>query len=599
CGSALTAPAIGDPQPEPRGTPRPLDERKLATVLFADVVGLTSLAERTDPELVARIVDAAFKDLGDVVNEHGGTIDKYMGDSVMAVFGVPVAHDDDAERAVAAALAIKHLGGDLVFSIGINSGEVMSTSVGRGDVTVIGDTVNVAARFEKAAAPGEVLCGRLTTELAGESVVFRPRQPVLLKGKSGPVEVWEAVSLRERWARQAGDDVPLVGRGTELAFLEAQWRRARDDGQQSLLILCGEAGSGKTRLLNEIERAVGPESIVVRSAYPGYGAMGGARIAGEIIAQLGTSRDPEVDARVRSVTGEIDDSLKSIDPPALHQEQVWAFGRLIKEKAKDEVLVIMIDDMHRGDDLTLELLAEVDSRLSNISMLTVLAGRTDPGEWLQRFQTATTLRLSPLGHAEATALADGFVKDRPLTAGASDLLVELSGGNPLYLRELVSMARARGMLVEDGGRFRLESHTGIPATLQALLAARLDALDPAQKQVIQLTSVLGEATAEQIVDLGASGASVILEQLVASGLLARGPGERYRAADSLMREVAYEMLPRNVRGQLHRRSADLVTRPEDRARHLGQAARYLDGDESVSTEAAEALEEVGQAFIEA
>ena len=163
-----------------------VEERKLATVLFADVVGFTSFAERTDPEVVARIVDAAFRQLAEVVTEHGGTVDKYMGDSMMAVFGVPVAHDDDAERAVAAGLAVRALGGDLAFSIGINSGEVMATTVGHaGDVTVIGDTVNVAARLEKVAAPGEVLCGRLTAELAGRGVWFRERRAGAAQGQAG------------------------------------------------------------------------------------------------------------------------------------------------------------------------------------------------------------------------------------------------------------------------------------------------------------------------------------------------------------------------------------------------------------------------------
>ena len=161
CGAGLDGTAA-------RSATVAVEERKLATVLFADVVGFTSLAERTDPEVVARLVDTAFRELGDIVAQHGGTVDKYMGDSVMAVFGVPLAHDDDAERAVAAAMAMRHLGGDLVFSIGVNSGEVMAKAVGGGGgVTVIGDTVNVAARLEKAAGPGEVLCGRLTTELTG------------------------------------------------------------------------------------------------------------------------------------------------------------------------------------------------------------------------------------------------------------------------------------------------------------------------------------------------------------------------------------------------------------------------------------------------
>ncbi|HEV8063970.1 MAG TPA: adenylate/guanylate cyclase domain-containing protein, partial [Acidimicrobiales bacterium] len=174
CGLALDGAAAAEAGPA-------VEERKLATVLFADVVGFTSLAERTDHEIVARMVDAAFRQLGEVVAQHGGVVDKFMGDSVMAVFGVPVAHDDDAERAVAAALAMRDLGGDLCFSIGVNSGEVMATAIGRaGDYTVIGDTVNVAARLEKTAAPGEVLCGRLTAELARSRVRFHEHQPVVL-----------------------------------------------------------------------------------------------------------------------------------------------------------------------------------------------------------------------------------------------------------------------------------------------------------------------------------------------------------------------------------------------------------------------------------
>src|SRR5207302_4276009 len=157
---------------------------------FADVVGFTSLAERTDPETVARTVDAAFRRLAEVVAEHGGTVDKYMGDSLMAVFGVPQAHDDDAERAVAAGLAMRELGGDLDFSIGVNSGEVMATAVGaEGHVTVIGDTVTVAARLEKAAGPGEVLCGRLTAELAYRRVEFCGCQPVMLWVSRAPGDV--------------------------------------------------------------------------------------------------------------------------------------------------------------------------------------------------------------------------------------------------------------------------------------------------------------------------------------------------------------------------------------------------------------------------
>jgi class 3 adenylate cyclase len=574
-------------------------------VLFADVVGFTSFAERTDPEVVARIVDAAFRQLAEIVSEHGGTVDKYMGDSMMAVFGVPAAHDDDAERAVAAGLAVRALGGDLAFSIGINSGEVMARAVGRsGDVTVIGDTVNVAARLEKVAAPGEVLCGRLTVELAGRAVWFRERQPVLLKGKQEPVGVWEAVGLRPVDVEPATDGPPLVGRDDELAFLTAQWRRVRRDRQPQVVLLCGDAGSGKTRLLNELvlnelvrHAAVG--GTVIRVTYPAYGAMGGARVAADVIRQLGPAGDSAVSARLRSIGGTLDPSLKAIDPAAMAQEQLWAFVRLLQEKGADGPILLIIDDMHHSGDRTLEVLGELTGRLDGVALLTVLAGRTEPGEWLTRFPAATTVRLDPLSRTDAATLAGAFVCDKPLAPEAAQFLVDRASGNPLYLRELVNMARSRGSLVDDGDVYRLTTHAAIPATLQALLAARLDALDPGLKLGLQHVAVVGEAaTVEQVAGLGSGDAATTLRALVEIGLLRHGPDGRYDTLDSLLREVAYETLPHNLRGELHRRAAAMVPGPEERARHLDRAATYLADDETVAAEAVEALVAAAQSFIE-
>jgi len=594
CGSALDDTAVKVSVPS-------VEERKLATVLFADVVGFTSLAERTDPEVVARIVDTAFRELADVVTEHGGTVDKYMGDSMMAVFGVPVAHDDDAERAVAAGLAVRELGGDLAFSIGINSGEVMATAVGRaGDVTVIGDTVNVAARLEKVAAPGEVLCGRLTAELAGRRIWFRERQPVLLKGKQEPVGVWEAVALRPVDAEPTPEGPPLVGRDDELAFLASQWRRVRRDRQPHVALLCGEAGSGKTRVLNELVRVAAADGTVIRATYPAYGSMGGSRVAAEIIRQLGPAGDADVSARLRSIAGELDPSLQAIDPAGIPQEQLWAFVRLLQEKGADGPLLLIIDDMHHSGDRTLELLGELVGRLSNVALLLVLAGRTEPGEWFTRFPAATTVRLGPLSRADAATLAGAFVCDKPLAPEAAEFLVERASGNPLYLRELVAMARASGSLVDDGDLYRLPADAAIPATLQALLAARLDALEPGLKLGLQHVAVVGEAaTVEQVAGLGSPEAAATLRSLVEIGLLRQGPDDRYDTVDSLLREVAYETLPHNLRGELHRQAAGMVAAPEERARHLDRAAAYLAGDEAVAAEAAEALVVAGQEFIQA
>jgi class 3 adenylate cyclase/tetratricopeptide (TPR) repeat protein len=571
-------------------------------VLFADVVGFTSLAERTDPEVVARMVDGAFRRLAEVVAQHGGTVDKYMGDSVMAVFGVPAAHDDDAERAVAAGLAMRDVAGDLAFSIGINSGEVMATTVA-GDLqpTVIGDVVNVAARLEKVAGAGEVLCGRLTAELAGRRVEFREREPVLLKGKTQPVEVREAIALRAPGAAGTTEP-PLYGRDDELAFLRAQWRRVRRDGRPHFVLLCGDAGAGKSRLADELVAQSAGDGTVVRTEYPAYGAMGGAQVAADIVRQLGPARDRRVEARLRSIGGDLDPSLQSIEPTALGQEQTWAFARLLQEKAEDGPILVVIDDMHRSGARTLEMLSQLSARLDDVPLLALLAGRTEPGEWLTRFPAATTIRLSPLDRTNAAALAAAFAaafaKDKPLSTEAQAFFVDRAGGNPLYVRELVAMARAQGALVDEGEQYGLEAHATIPASLHALLAARLDALSPPQKQVLQHVAVLGEAAdGERVAKLGRPDAASVLRSLADEGLVReRGEG-RFDTVDPLLREVAYETLPRHVRGELHRRAASFAAGAEERARHLDRAAAYLADDDAAAAEASDSLASAAEELI--
>ncbi|HML00574.1 MAG TPA: adenylate/guanylate cyclase domain-containing protein, partial [Acidimicrobiales bacterium] len=593
CGAALdqatspaTAPAAGPA----------LEERKLATVLFADVVGFTSLAERTDPEVVTRMVDAAFSELAQVVTEYGGTVDKYLGDSLMAVFGVPLAHDDDAERAVAAALAMRQLGGDLVFAIGLNSGEVMVSAPGGGDTTVIGDTVNVAARLEKAAAPGEVLCGRLTVELAGARVEFDERQPVLLKGKSEPVEVWAARRLR-RAGDGRGERPALVGRQEELGFLDTELRRLRDEGQGSLVVICGEAGSGKTRLLDELaDRAAGC-ARVVRASYPTFGVLGGRQVAADLLEQLGPSADPDVEARVRSVLGELDPALRAIEAAGIEREQVWAMGQLIKERTSEQPLVVLIDDLHGADPKTLELLGQLAVYLRDQPLLTVVAGRAQPSSWLSSFTTTTTLRLRALSRPQALSLAEILVGGH-LAEDASAFFAERAKGNPLYLRELVAVARQRGVLVSGPDGYHLTAERVVPASLQALLAARLDALEREQKALFQQLSVLGKATGAELGELTGQDCAAAMAGLADSGLVRFDPDGSYEPADPLLGEVAYDMLPRSTRGELHRRAAAVVEQPEARLVHLEKAAGYRGDDRALAEEAAEALAAAGLQMIE-
>jgi class 3 adenylate cyclase/tetratricopeptide (TPR) repeat protein len=587
CGTALE----GAPAP----TPVAVEERKLATVLFADVVGFTSLAERTDAEAVARTVDAAFRRLGEVVADYGGTVDKYMGDSLLAVFGVPTAHDDDAERAVAAGLAMREVGGDLAFSIGINTGEVMVTSLVDGQTTVIGDAVNVAARLEKAAAAGQVLVGELTARLAGRRVLFDEGRPLVVKGKREPVNVFAAVGLRDS-GHQHEDDAgrpPLVGREADLAFLLAQWERTVAERRPGMVLVVGEPGVGTTRLVEELCTRVSPYAHVASTAYPAYGALGGPRVAAELARQLGPVGDPDVDLRVRSAAGELDPSLRGIDPTTIRSEQVWGFRRLFEDKAEDLPLLVVLDDAHRAGDKTLELIDEVAQHLDGVPAMVVLVGRPTPSTWLERFPAATTLRVGPLGRSDAATLARALVPDPPLTDDATALLVERSSGNALYLRELVALARERGELVAEGGRTRLASPSAVPPSLRALLAARLDSLPREQKLAVQHVAVLGPATAEQVEALGLDGAAGPLRALTAARLLRHVSGERFDVADPLLGEVAYETLPRDLRAERHRQAAAAAAGLEERARHQVRAASYAPDNHALRQEAAETAAAVG------
>jgi class 3 adenylate cyclase/tetratricopeptide (TPR) repeat protein len=563
-------------------------ERKLATILFADVVGFTSLSENTDPEAVARTVDAAFRRMAEVVENHGGTVDKYLGDALMAVFGVPVAHDDDAERAVAAALAMRELGGDLAFSIGINSGEVMATAVGRdGDVTVIGDAVNVAARLEKAAGGGEVLVGPLTAELAAGGIAFRERQPVILKGKRDPVPVFEVLGLREGQA-PAVEQPPLVGRDDDLAFLRAQWRRVVRDQRASVVLVAGEAGMGKTRLLEELSAEIADEAAVAHARYPAYGGMGGPQVAKDVAEQLGPMGESEIDVRVKSVAGEVDPSLHDLDPESFRQEQLWAFRRYLESKAAEQPILIVIDDIHRSGEETLELLGALMARVVDVPVMLALVGRPEPGDWLVRFPGSTTVRVAPLSPADSAALVTALVPSGAEPDAAVSALVARGTGNPLYLRELVAV------VCSNGGQA-----ASLPPTLQAILAARLDALPPEQKGALQRVSVLGDvAREEQVAMLGLSEPVPALRNLVAAGLLRQRQDACYEVSDPLLREVAYETLPRQVRGEWHRRAAQAVDDPVQHARQLERAAGYLPDDEALQAEAAGALRDAGLALLD-
>jgi len=575
------------------------DERKVATVVFADVVGFTTLAERSDPEVIARSIDHAFRRLNEVVSDHGGTVDKYLGDGLMAVFGVPVARDDDAERAVACALEIAGTtDGDLAFSVGVNTGEVMVTTVGRdGDVTVIGDAVNVAARLEKVARPGQVVVGPMTAELCGPNIVLERRAPIAVKGRVTPVQVFEAVGLATSPARSTS--WPLVGRDAELSFLRSTWDRVVANHRPSIVLLSGAPGVGKTRIADELVAHIQcGDAHVVRVSYPAYGGLGGPRVGAEIARQLGKTGIPEVDSRLRSAEGKEAPALGELEAQALFAEQIWAYRQLVEARAAERPLLLLVDDAHRSDARMLELVSEVHARMDDAPVLTLLVGRPEPDAWLAAMPRATSLTLDPLGGPEAALLASHVAPG--LDAEAVTHVVGRAAGNPLFVRELALLARRLAASAEGEGAPARGPGTSLsrslPPTLHAILAARLDALSPGAKLALQHVSVLGGAvTLEQVAALG-GGAEAHVPAMLAEGLLrASGPGLSHLSlADSLLAEVAYENLPRHVRADRHRQAAAHAPSLLERARHLGKAAKHDPADEGLRAEAATTMEAAGR-----
>ncbi len=553
-------------------------ERKLATVLFADVVGFTALAEVSDPERLARTVDSALRPLADVVVEHGGTIDKYLGDALMALFGVPISHDDDAERAVAAALKMRQTAGDLRFSIGINSGEVMVTSVGDGDaVTVIGDAVNVASRLESAAAAGEILVGPLTAELVAERFLLREREPAMLKGKAQPVAVYEVLGPR------AGDGaaaaaLPLVGREAELSFVQACSQRAAERSRAQVLVITGEAGVGKSRLAAELAARLQGESDVVTASCPGYGALVGTRLALELSTQLGAGGDGD-----------------GAPPIGFDERGVARMRMLVAEHTAQRPLLLVVDDAHNASAADLDPLVQLAARMADLPVTLLLAGRAQPGDWLTRFPGATTLHLDALLPADAVKAALAFAGDQPLTAEAAAALATQAGGNPLHLRELVRLVGSRPLGPVAGG----DGRPLLPPTLRAVLAARIDGLPPGDKAVLQDVSVFSDgATAAEVGALSQDEPQAALDRLTSAGLLCCRDG-RYEVEDPLLREVAYEQLPHAARGRRHRKAAAVASTAVGRARHLGLAASYLADDPALRREAAEELGRTGAELLAA
>jgi class 3 adenylate cyclase/tetratricopeptide (TPR) repeat protein len=539
------------------------DVRKVVTVLFSDVTGSTALGETLEPERLRAVMREYFASMRAIIERHGGTVEKFIGDAVMAVFGVPQVHEDDALRAVRAAAEIRdglpavaeETGVSLWFRTGINTGMVLT---GEGETLVVGDAVNVAGRLEQAAAPGEILLGQETWRLVRDAVEVEAIDPLPLKGKAELVPAYRLLRIdptAEGWRRRL--DTPLVGRRRELLMLTEAFERSVEEPSCHLFTLLGAAGAGKSRLVAELVTRTQDRALVLQGRCLPYGE--------------GITFWPLVEA------------LQAVGVPAVldqggtgtPEELFLAVRRHLERLAAERPVILVVDDLQWAEPMLVDLLDHVVDLSRGAPLLVITVARPELLEerptWGGGKLNATTVLLAPLSAAESEALlGDGLEPDERAR------IVAAGGGNPLFLEELAALTR------EDG------PSTVVPVTVQALLAARLERLPAAEREVLEHGSVEGEVFHHGAVRALAGGpVQPVLDALVRKDLVRPHPAtladdEAFRFRHLLIRDAAYDALPLRKRADLHERFADwlgeagagLLEVDEIAGSHLEQVVRY-------------------------
>ncbi len=555
-------------------------ERRWLTVLFADLSGFTSLSEQTDPEEIRSMVDGCMKEMGEVVERFGGIVDKVIGDALMAVFGAPIAHEDDAERAVRAALEIQHcateqaaLFGGLGVRVGVNTGEVIFAPVGPGrrEFTVMGDTVNTAARLQAAAPPAGVLLGEATHAACAHAIACEAVEPILAKGKEAPLRAWLARVATSAPADRPLSAAPFLGRDAELELLVRAWARTSGEVHPQLVTLVGPPGIGKTRLTREFAARVeedGGRTLHGRplpygepAAYWAFGAVVreacgifatdspdvAARKLGERTASLLPSSEARELARNLSILARLaEDTVE--DRHALFASA----QRFLEGLAREQPTLVVLEDLHWADDSLVELVEALSVRLAGVPLLLLAIARPeflDARPTWARLPTNVTVQVQALTDSCAHELV------RQLLARATDQeavarrVDEAAGGNPLFIEELVSWLAEGGATVADG----------LPANLKAIIAARVDQLSAPERQVILDASVVGDFFwLGSLQALGGDGSLAgTLQSLERRDLIRRSPSSRIAGDQELVfkhglvREVAYATLPKAARRERH------------------------------------------------
>ena len=610
-----------------RVTPAPVDktnqaalpaaDRRTVTVLFADLSGFTALSEQIDPELMQALQNELFQELTEAVQSFGGFVDKFIGDALLALFGAPVAHEDDPERALRAALDMMErasrmgerwqarAGSPPVLHIGVNTGPVVTGGFGAGSAksySVTGDTVNTAQRLQSMASPGEMLVGPLTQRLARHAFSFETLGETTLRGKTGSIPVYRLQGLREtprpaRGLEALGLSASLIGRDAELERMLASLDLA-SKGSAQLVRLVGEAGIGKSRLVHEFIARIGDEerfagvavrqaactplgeqsygtlAAVVRSA---AGMLQGSPIAeirarlSDLLIELGL--DDEEASRLTPLLfhviglGDPDGALRHVEPEQLRRQIFFAIRTIFERRLALGPLLIVVEDLHWADAVSLEALRFLMDRLERRRLMLVFTHRpTFDVEQLDSSRIShTTLRLAPLDDNHGCKLLSSLFGE-----GWSETLntlgrriLERAGGNPLFVEEIVRSFIESGVLVRDGPHWRVsasEMEAEIPASIQAMLLARMDRMQPEVRGLAQEAAVLGprfDATLLTAVSADPKKIEAGLDLLCDAEILEEVAdtnsmvSQSYRFTQALLQDVIYQNLLLQRRTEMH------------------------------------------------
>ncbi len=598
------------------------EARKTVTIVFCDVVGSTAIGDGLDPESMRHVMQRFFDAMRASIEAHGGTVEKFIGDAVMSIFGVPQVHEDDALRAVRAAAdmraALDTLNDDLrrdhgitlACRIGVNTGEVVA---GSGDQRIAtGDAVNVAARLEQAAAPGEILLGEATFALVRNAVVADPVD-VAAKGKTAPLPAFRLVEVTPGAAGFARHlDAPMVGRERELSLLRSAFERTVSDQACQLFTVLGIGGVGKSRLMAAFLDEVGDRATVLRGRCLPYGEgitfypLAEALIQ---IAGLHEADSPEVArAKLEALAGGSDAAGRVADlvgeaigiagTTSAPEETFWAIRTLLEHLASGRPVVFAIDDLQWAEPKFLALVEHIADFARDAPILLACMARPelldDHPTWAGGKLNATSILVEPLGPEECGALVANLLADDVLDEAVRARIAEAAEGHPLYAEEMTGLLVDEGRLVLKDGRWVAAADltdVSVPPTISALLAARLDGLPAGERGLLNVASVMGQvfypAALRALAGDAADGAEAGIAALVRRQFIRR---ERSDLPDTdamafrhlLIRDAAYDSLPKAVRAELHERFAQWIDdaagslgEPDEIAGyHLEQAYRY-------------------------